>query len=417
MKVRPGLPLLTAACLALVPATAAHAGKPVRGGDTAPPTVSITTPGSGAGVAGTITVSGKASDNAVLAGVAVKVDAGAYQTATGTSAWSAPVDSTAYANGTHTITAQATDGAGNKTTTSVTVSVQNTTAAPPPPADTTPPAVAFSAPGAGATVAGTTAVSGTASDDTAVAGVATSVDGGPWTAASGSTAWSWSWNTTTLANGTHTVAVRATDSAGNATVASRSFTVSNTTTGPTVVDSLTTPEGAKILVYSDTSGWTAQQVYDLLKPNAYELATIGPSLTVKVQATTSSQTSTSVGATGGVYTSFRATLYLQAKSGSTFTSRPDQIVAHEYGHVWTMYHLYMTRQGDWSPWLSARGLLGDARLDSSYNWSKNEMIADDYRMLFGTPAAVSEAGYINSEATDPRLVPGLKDFFLTGWAQ
>jgi hypothetical protein len=415
MKVRPGLSLLTAACFALAPVTVAHAGKPARSADTTPPTVSITAPGAGVTVAGTVTVSGKAADNSSLTSVAVKVDAGAYKTATGTSAWSAPVDSTAYADGTHTITAQATDGAGNRTTATVTVTVQN--AAATPPADTTAPTVAFAAPTAGATLSGTATVSGSAADDTSVVAVATSVDGGTWTAASGTTSWSWAWNTTALTNGTHTVAVRATDAAGNATVASRSFTVSNTSGSPTVVDSLTTPEGAKILVYSDASGWTAQQVYDLLRPNAYELDKIGPSLTVKVQAATSSQTSTSVSTSGGIYTSFRATLYLQAKAGSTFTSRPDQIVAHEYGHVWTMYHLYLTRQGDWSPWLSARGLLGDSRVDSSYNWSKNEMIADDYRMLFGTSAAISEAGYINSEATDPRLVPGLKDFFLNGWAK
>ena len=80
-----------------------------------------------------------------------------------------------------------------------------------------------------------------------------------------------------------------------------------------------------------------------------------------------------------------------------------------------MYHLYMTRQGDWSPWLPARGLAGDSRVDSSYNWSKNEMIADDYRMLFGTAAAVSQAAYINASATDPRLV-GACETSSSGWS-
>ena len=56
-------------------------------------------------------------------------------------------------------------------------------------------------------------------------------------------------------------------------------------------------------------------------------------------------------------------------------------------------------------------------MDSSYDWSKNEMIADDYRMLFGTAAAVSQAGYINASATDPRFVPGLKDFFVSKWSK
>jgi hypothetical protein len=250
-----------------------------------------------------------------------------------------------------------------------------------------------------------------------VARVEVAVDGGAWSAASGTAGWSWSLNSAAISNGTHTLAARAFDGAGNSTTATRTVTVSNTSTAPTVREQLITPEGAKILVYSDVAGWTAQQVYDLLKPNAYELDKIGPSLTVKVQTTNASQTSTSAGATGGVYDYFRATISLQAKSGSTFASRPDQIVAHEYGHAWTMYHLYMTRQADWSPWLSARGLVGDSRVDSSYNWSKNEMIADDYRMLFGTPTAVSQAAYINASATDPRLVPGLREFFVSSWSQ
>ncbi len=44
------------------------------------------------------------------------------------------------------------------------------------------------------------------------------------------------------------------------------------------------------------------------------------------------------------------------------------------------------------------------------------MIADDYRMLFGTAAAVSEMGYMNPDVPDPRSVTGLKDWFLQVWA-
>ena len=48
-------------------------------------------------------------------------------------------------------------------------------------------------------------------------------------------------------------------------------------------------------------------------------------------------------------------------------------------------------------------------------WSRNEMIADDYRLLFGTAAAQSEMGYVNPDVPDPRNVPGLKDFFVSVW--
>ena len=44
-----------------------------------------------------------------------------------------------------------------------------------------------------------------------------------------------------------------------------------------------------------------------------------------------------------------------------------------------------------------------------------ELTADDYRMLFGSPAAVAGAGYLQSGITDPRSVPGLKDFLENSW--
>jgi hypothetical protein len=76
----------------------------------------------------------------------------------------------------------------------------------------------------------------------------------------------------------------------------------------------------------------------------------------------------------------------------------------------------MSHSGDWTSYLTARGLLNDPRVDTTYAWSKREMIADDYRVLFGTPTAVSQATYLNPDAPDPRTVPGLKDWFQGVWA-
>lgn len=77
-----------------------------------------------------------------------------------------------------------------------------------------PPAVAITAPTAGATVAGTTGVEASASDDTGVVRVEFLLDGqllfsdvaGPWT---------FSWDTTGSANGAHTLQANAYDAAGN----------------------------------------------------------------------------------------------------------------------------------------------------------------------------------------------------------
>jgi Bacterial Ig domain len=374
--------------------------------DTTPPVVTISAPSGGATLGGTVSVSGTAADTGGLAGVSVSVDGGLYQPATGTSSWTDGLDTTSLADGTHTVTARAIDTSGNAATASVSVNVQN--------ADTTAPSVQVSSPAAGATLSGTATVSGTASDNVQVASVAVSVDGGGFSSAQGTIAWTYALSTTSLANGAHTISVRATDGAGNATTANVSVNVQNSLPSG-VAQQLVTPEGATIQVATGVTGWTAQQVYDLLKPNAYQLALIGPHLTVKVQATYNTFTTTSAGTSGGVYASFNATMYLDARSNSLLLTRPDATIAHEYGAVWAMYHLYLTEQGSWAPWLQARGLLGDSRVDSSDVWSRGEMIADDYRMLFGTAAAQSEMSYVNPDVPDPRSVAGLRDFFVNVW--
>jgi hypothetical protein len=277
------------------------------------------------------------------------------------------------------------------------------------------PSVAFTAPTDGATVSGTLNMAGTAADDVSVLRVDVSVDGGTYQQASGTTTWAYSLATTALADGAHTIIARVTDGAGRTATASRAVTVSNGLPAG-VREQMVTPEGTTIQIASDVNGWTAQRIYDLLKPNAYQLNLIGPSLTVKVQTQYANWTATSAGTSGALFTSFRATIYLDARPTGVFVDRPDTIVAHEYGHAWTLYHLYITHQKDWTPWLIERGLIGDARVDSTYNWSKSEMIADDYRLLFGTTAAVSQAGYLNPEAPDPRAVPGMRDWFIGVWA-
>jgi hypothetical protein len=143
---------------------------------------------------------------------------------------------------------------------------------------------------------------------------------------------------------------------------------------------------------------------------------VAPNLTVRVQDAYASQAVTSATQVDGRYAGFRATLYLKGVN-SGFASRPDDVVAHEYGHVWTMYHFFLSQQGDWGRYLQARGLTNDPRLDTSYTWDRGEIIADDYRLLFGTAAAIEQRPtHLNSEISDPRAVAGLRSFFLTSWA-
>jgi predicted RNA-binding protein with PIN domain len=98
--------------------------------DTTPPTVSITSPASGATVSGTISVKASASDNVGVVGVQFQLDGvngGAEAT---TAPYSVSWNTATASNGSHIITAVARDAAGNRTTSApVTVTVAN---GPPP---------------------------------------------------------------------------------------------------------------------------------------------------------------------------------------------------------------------------------------------------------------------------------------------
>ena len=176
----------------------------------------------------------------------------------------------------------------------------------------------------------------------------------------------------------------------------------------------TSPEGTRIEI--DTAGpWTIDGVYAMLVENGLD-ATVGATLTVRVQDTYASQTSGSTSTSGGRYSSYRSVITLKGVD-SNFASKPNAILAHELGHAWAMYHLYVTQQGDWGAYLAFRGLTGDPLLDSSYSWSKNELIADDYRLVLGSASAETEMpGYINALAPHPSTFEGFADWFRGVWA-
>jgi subtilisin family serine protease len=100
-------------------------------------------------------------------------------------------------------------------------------------ADSTAPTVAFVTPASGA-VSHTISVSATATDNIAVAGVAFLVDNQPVGGELTSPPYNVSWNTATVANGSHVLTAVARDAAGNKSTATRSVTVTNDVTAPTV---------------------------------------------------------------------------------------------------------------------------------------------------------------------------------------
>ncbi len=221
--------------------------------DTTPPSTSITAPANGATVSGTTAVTASATDNTGVTKVEFYLDSVLRSTST-TSPYSWSWDTTATANGSHTLNSKAYDAANNSTSSAaVTVTVSNV-------ADTTPPSTSITAPANGATVSGTTAVTASATDNVGVTKVEFYLDS-VLRSTSTASPYSWSWDTTATANGSHTLNSKAYDAANNSTSsAAVTVTVSNVadTTPPTAPANLT----ASVPVSGNTKrklnlSWTA----------------------------------------------------------------------------------------------------------------------------------------------------------------
>ena len=172
-----------------------------------PPTISITSPASGATVSGTITVSTNVSTN--TASVQFQMDGGNTGTPVTSAPFSYSLNTTTLSNGNHSISVVASNSSGQTASASVTVNVNNL--------DTTPPTVSITSPAAGASVSGTISVSANASDNVGVVGVQFKLDGANIGSEDLSSPYSISWSTTGSPNGSHTLTAVARDAAGNST--------------------------------------------------------------------------------------------------------------------------------------------------------------------------------------------------------
>jgi|GEM_PF-2012055 len=187
------------------------------------PLCAMDNPGGGAIVGGIARVSGTASDpdGDPIVSVQVRVDAGAWQDARGGEAWYFDWDTTAAGNGQHHVYARSSDGVDVSLPDARQVIVDN---------PNHPPEVKIDSPAEGAAVSGTVTVSGTASDPDAgdlVTAVEVSIDGGPWTGATGTASWSFPWDTRTTDDGRHAIRARCSDGEAYSAVASRGVSVQN----------------------------------------------------------------------------------------------------------------------------------------------------------------------------------------------
>jgi subtilisin family serine protease len=186
---------------------AAHTGASLRMPETIAPTVAITSPVSGANVAGIATIAVQAGDNVGVVRVELYKDTALAGTITA-SPYNFVWDTTVEADGPHSFTSKAFDAAGNVgTSAGIVLNV-----------DHTGPGASVSAPANGAIVKGNSvAISANAADSSGVQKVDFYRDAGVPVGTDMSAPFTVNWNTTTASSGTHSLYVIATDALGNAT--------------------------------------------------------------------------------------------------------------------------------------------------------------------------------------------------------
>jgi hypothetical protein len=179
--------------------------------DTTTPTVSLTSPTTGAIVSGTISVTATASDNVGVVGVQFLLDGNPLGAEIPTSPYSISWNTSTATDGAHVLTARARDAANNSTTSAAT----NVTVAAP---DTSAPTVAITQPTNNAQVTDILNVSADAFDDVGVAGVQLLVDGVNTGQEDTTAPYVLAWDSQAVSNGAHTLTARARDAAGNLTL-------------------------------------------------------------------------------------------------------------------------------------------------------------------------------------------------------
>ena len=170
--------------------------------DNAAPSVSFTAPSSGAAVRGAVTLQVSASDNHSVSKVEFYDGSTLLGTDT-TAPYALGWDTTAVAEGSHSLTAKAYDAAGNINNGYITLQVDNTV-----------PTVAITSPAAGTTLSSQITVSANASDNHSVTKVEF-YDGATLIGTDTTSPYSVTWKTTQVPAGSHTLTAKAYDVAGN----------------------------------------------------------------------------------------------------------------------------------------------------------------------------------------------------------
>jgi subtilisin family serine protease len=194
--------------------------------DVTPPTVSVTSPTEGAIVNRYVTLSVNAADDYLMSRVEFFVDGTSVGSTSSGPSYGILWDSQKVTNGAHTLVARAYDSAGNVGVSATrSITVDN---------DITPPTVVLTSPAQGANLAGVVSLQASASDDRGMSRVEFFVDGTRAVRVY-SPPYAVNWDSHAVPNGSHTLTVKAYDSAGNTTT-SAAITVNVAQPGAAVYD-------------------------------------------------------------------------------------------------------------------------------------------------------------------------------------
>ncbi len=213
------------------------------------PSAAIQSPTAGKRVRGTVSVGTSLTDDVGLSRGELYLDgvllhSAAYTTAPASMTLSTSWNSTLVADGAHTVFARAYDTAGKVGESAAVQFI----------VDNTPPTAAITSPASGTQVVGSVQVTAEASDAQGIQSVVLLVDG---TVSTTKTAapYTFTWNSEAATNGTHTLAVRATDMTGHQTTSpSVSVTVNNPLPVTAVYDTTRRAPGCASAVWSCDSG-------------------------------------------------------------------------------------------------------------------------------------------------------------------
>lgn len=159
-------------------------------------------------------------------------------------------------------------------------------------------------------------------------------------------------------------------------------TVERSTTPGAPLSSATASDGLRVDSYVDAV--TAAELVAALDAGGLRGGEASTT-TLRFGLDSTSYTVSSVAGAPGSYRDFSATVWV---SYDSWLDDRGATLFHEYGHAWATYHDRIVQQdGGFAGYLDARGISGDGRLDTSHAWSVDELIAEDYRQLFGSPDA------------------------------